>query len=75
MFFLDEQKLKETKEEKITHTTDLVESVNEECEILVVQGQIGSHKIRIINWYGPQEDQPVNKRLLFWQAMGQEIIA
>ena len=30
MFFLDEQKLKETKEEKITHTTDLVESVNEE---------------------------------------------
>ena len=53
----------------------LIESSNDECEILVVQCQVGGEKIRIINGYGPQEDENCNKRFTFWQALEQEIMA
>ena len=53
----------------------LIESANDESEILVVQCQIEDLKLRIINGYGPQEDDPVSKRLTFWQSLEQEIVA
>ena len=53
----------------------LIEAANDECEILVVQVKLGASKIRIINGYGPQEDDPFDKRLAFWQAVEQEVVA
>ena len=53
----------------------LIQSANDDCEVLVVQCQVGSQNIRIINGYGPQEDEPLNKRLTFWQAMEQEVVS
>ena len=47
----------------------LIEDANEESEILVVQVKLGGSKIRIINGYGPQEDDPLAKRQAFWQAV------
>ena len=43
--------------------------------MLVVQCSIGQENIRVINGYGPQEDDPINKKLTFWQTMEQEINA
>ena len=53
----------------------LIESVNEESEILVVQCQIGKKNTRIINAYGPQEDEPLSNRVSFWQSIQLEIKA
>jgi hypothetical protein len=53
----------------------LIESSNGESEILVVQCKVGNQKIRVINGYGPQEDEPLRVRLQFWQAMEQEIVS
>ena len=52
----------------------LVGNVNTEIEILIVQCQVGQNKLRIINAYGPQEDEIHEKRLEFWQALEEEII-
>ena len=41
----------------------------------MVQVKLGGSKIRIINGYGPQEDDPLAKRQAFWQAVEQEVIA
>ena len=53
----------------------LIETANEENEILVVLIKIGGSKITIINCYGPQEDDTLAQRLAFWQAVEQEVIA
>ena len=53
----------------------LIECANEESEILIVQCQMDNMKIRIINGYGPQEDEALAKRLQFWQSLEQEIVA
>ena len=53
----------------------LIESANEESEILTVQCKIDLSSIRIINGYGPQEDDPIIKRFEFWQSLEQEIAA
>ena len=53
----------------------LIEAANEESEILVVQCRVEQSNVRIINGYGPQEDDPISKRLSFWQSMEQEILA
>ena len=53
----------------------LIEAVNDENEILVVQCQVGEQKVRIINGYGPQEDDQLANRLSFWQTLEQEITA
>jgi hypothetical protein len=53
----------------------LIEAINEESEILVVQCQLGEHKVRIMNGYGPQEDDQTPIRLAFWQSLEQEIVA
>ena len=43
----------------------LIEAANEEAEVLVVQVKIGKSLIRIINGYGPQEDDPCVKKMSF----------
>ena len=53
----------------------LIEAINDESEILVVQCQLGENKVRIINGYGPQEDDLTGNRLMFWQCLEQEIVA
>ena len=53
----------------------LIQSINDEVEILLVQCNIGQRNIRIINGYGPQEDDPINKKIRFWQSLEQEISA
>ena len=47
---------------------------HDDVEILVVQIEINKVKIRLINAYGPQEDEEPNKTLLFWQSIEAEII-
>ena len=51
-----------------------IESGNEEVEILIVQCQIEKMKLRVINAYGPQEDDPFEKRALFWQTLESDIV-
>ena len=52
----------------------LISDGGEENEILVVQANVGKHKIRIINAYGPQEDE-AEKSLSFWQQLEAETIS
>ena len=61
----------------IDHNLDpvLIQSEDEECEILVVQCNLGKQKVRIINGYGPQEDEPLIKRMIFWEKIEQEVVA
>ena len=53
----------------------LIRAVNDDIEILVVQCNIEQVNIRVINGYGPQEDEPSNKKLSFWQTLEEEINA
>ena len=48
---------------------------NEEAEILTIQVQIKNKKIRIINAYGPQNDEAQQTRLNFWLGLEEEIIS
>ena len=61
----------------IDHNLDpvLIQSDDEDCEILVVQCNLGKQKIRIINGYGPQEDDPLVKRMKFWETIEHEIVS
>ena len=43
-------------------------------EILVVQVKVGHLNVRIINCYGPQEDDPTNNIHDFWLNVEKEII-
>ena len=43
-------------------------------EILVVEAAFGSDKFRIINGYGPQEDDETQDILNFWQSFEAEVI-
>ena len=43
-------------------------------EILVVEAAYGSDKFRIINGYGPQEDDETHDVLNFWQSFEAEVI-
>ena len=53
----------------------LISLGSNESEILVVQISVGRHKIRIINGYGPQEQENYEKIGTFWQDLEQEIIS
>ena len=46
-----------------------------DSEILVVQTNVEGKEIRIINGYGPQEDDDSQTVLNFWQDMDKEIIS
>ena len=52
-----------------------VEVSDKTPEILVVQCSINDKKIRVINGYGPQEDDCEADRFRFWQVLDQEISA
>ena len=52
----------------------LICSGSNEAEILVVQIVVGKYKIRVINGYGPQENENKEKVYLFWQQFEKEII-
>ena len=53
----------------------LIAPSKEEVEILVVQCQVNEMQIRVINGYGPQDDDPLATRLNFWMSLEQDIIA
>ena len=48
---------------------------DENSEILTVQINVGSHNLRIINAYGPQEDDGNKEVYDFWQEVEEEILA
>ena len=47
----------------------------EETEIMTVQVKLGNYDVRIINAYGPQEDDSNLKRFNFWEEVENEIIS
>ena len=47
---------------------------DDDVELIVVQGHIGSQNIRFINAYGPQEDEQYEKVLGFYQKLEEEIV-
>ena len=47
---------------------------DEDTEIITVQAKVGRHNIRIINAYGPQEDEENQVVLKFWQELEEEIV-
>ena len=49
-------------------------SAFDDTELLVVQCEIGNVKLRIMNAYGPQEDDEVKNINQFWQAVETEIL-
>ena len=52
----------------------LISDGGEENEILVVQAIVTNHTIRIINAYGPQEDEK-EKSLSFWEQLEAEVVS
>ena len=53
----------------------LISPIKDDVEILVVQCQVNKMKVRIINGYGPQDDEPLATRLECWSSLEQEIIS
>ena len=57
------------------HLTPLLISTgNEEAEIMTVQVSVGNYQMRIINGYGPQEDEPKQIIYSFWEEIEKEVI-
>ena len=52
----------------------LVSQRDDDVEIVVVEADLGRKKLRIINGYGPQEDDDVQDILTFWQEFEKKII-
>ena len=52
----------------------LISSAKDDVEILTVEADIGKEKIRIINGYGPQEDDDTCHVLNFWQELETEVM-
>ena len=50
-------------------------TAEDNIEVLVVQFNMEGHKVRIINGYGPQEDDDSHKINEFWQFIELEIIS
>ena len=53
----------------------LISTNNEEAEILTVQKEVNKMNIRLINGYGPQDDDSLQNRLNFWLGLDQEILS
>ena len=53
----------------------LISTKNEEAEILTVQLVVNNQNIRLINGYGPQEDDKYQNKLNFWMGLDQEIVS
>ena len=53
----------------------LISSRNEDAETLTVQMQLHDRQLRVINGYGPQNDDTPQNKLNFWMGLEEEIIA
>ena len=53
----------------------LIAPKNEEAEILTVQLELNEKQLRVINGYGPQDDDNIQHRLNFWLGLEEEIIS
>ena len=53
----------------------LISRISESAEILVVQCQVNEMKVRILNGYGPQDDDHIITRQDFWMTLEQEVVA
>ena len=53
----------------------LISARNDDAETLTVQLMCGNLKIRVINAYGPQEDDTQQNKLNFWMGIEEEILA
>ena len=51
----------------------LIGTGSEETEIMTIQVKVGNEDIRIINAYGPQEDDEPNEKLNFWHELEMEV--
>ena len=52
----------------------LIHTAEEDIELMTVEVNIGTEKIRIINGYGPQEYDDTNSIVRFWQELETEVI-
>ena len=52
----------------------LVSEVNDDIETITIQIDIGNRNLRIINGYGPQEDDKIEDIMNFWQEIETEVI-
>ena len=52
----------------------LISTAKDDLEILTVEADLGPEKVRIINGYGPQEDDDTHLVLSFWQEFEAQII-
>ena len=53
----------------------LIAAKNEEAEILTVQIECANMKLRVINAYGPQDDDSQQNKLNFWMGLEEEVLA
>ena len=51
----------------------LIGTGSEDTEIMTIQVKVGNEDIRIINAYGPQEDDETNEKLNFWHELEMEV--
>ena len=52
----------------------LISTGIDDNEIITIQADVGEHKVRIINAYGPQEDEDSQRILSFWQNLESEVM-
>ena len=53
----------------------LISSRNDEAEILTVQIKCKNMQLRVINAYGPQDDDDQQSRLHFWMGLEEEVLS
>ena len=53
----------------------LVSCGNEDIDVIAVQTKVGNNRIRVINGYGPQEDEDKQQLLNFWHEIKKEVIS
>ena len=58
----------------VSHKPVLISEYSDDFEILVVQVRIGCKDIRLISGYGPQENLDIDKRMLFFASLEEEIV-
>ena len=54
-------------------TSAWVSDGNDDTEVLVVAVETSNFPIRIVNGYGPQENDSIERKQKFWSRLGQEV--
>lgn len=52
----------------------LIATSNDEAEIITVEANLGTERIRVINAYGPQEDDETQHIHSFWQQVEEQVL-